>query len=32
LAIGFAWWRTRRPPRIDPELIKQTKEDTHEDQ
>jgi hypothetical protein len=32
LAIGFAWWWTRRPPRIDPELIKQNKEDTHEDQ
>jgi hypothetical protein len=32
LVIGFAWWRTRRPPRIDPELIKQNKEDAHEDQ
>jgi ABC-type transport system involved in multi-copper enzyme maturation permease subunit len=32
LVIGFAWWWTRRPPRIDPELIKQKKENTHEDQ
>jgi hypothetical protein len=32
LLIGFAWWWTRRSPRIDPELIKHTKEDDHEDQ
>ena len=32
LLIGFAWWRTRRPPRIDPEFIKQKKKDAHEDQ